>query len=221
MPVCKKVTMLRIRWHVIAALVLPLVLTGCASLAPSADTTQPPPSTSAIRTYRDSIDLAGRLSVRYQQNGKEESVHGNFTWAQADDLTHIVLLSPLGQTLATIEVARGTATLTQAGQAPRVADNVDALAADALGWPLPISGLRTWLQGFAFDASGRPVTATPETTGGAAIMTPDGWRIDYANWDAADVPQAPTRPKRIDLERTTAQAGNVSLRIVIDNWQAH
>ena len=107
--------MFRIQWrHAIAALVLPLVLTGCASLAPPADTAQQGQPTSAVRAYRDTIDLAGRLSVRYQQNGKEESVHGNFTWAQADDRTHIVLLSPLGQTLATIEVARDTATLTQA-----------------------------------------------------------------------------------------------------------
>lgn len=213
--------MFRIQWrHAIAALVLPLILTGCASVAPPTDTAQQDLPTSTARAYRDTIDLAGRLSVRYQQNGKEESVHGNFTWAQADDRAHIVLLSPLGQTLATIEVARDTATLTQAGQAPRIANNVDALAAEALGWPLPVSGLRTWLQGFAFDASGHPVTATRETTGGAAITTPDGWRIDYANWETDAAQQTQTRPKRIDLERTTAHAGNVSLRIVIDNWQA-
>jgi outer membrane lipoprotein LolB len=48
------------------------------------------------------------------------------------------------------------------------------------------------------------------------VATRDGWRIRYAGWQD-DTP--PTRPKRIDLERYTAQAGDVSIRIVIDKWQ--
>lgn len=200
----------------ICAIALPLLMSGCASLttdgAPSVASTE----SQAARVYHDAIELGGRLSVRYQQNGKEEAVHGNFTWSQKPEKTNIVLLSPLGQTLALIEVAPKASKLTQAGQPPRVAADPDALAAEALGWPLPVSGLKTWLQGFAFGVDGKPVTAGPD---GASVTTPDGWRIHYANWQSDESSQGQSRPKRIDLDRTTAQAGNVSLRIVIDNWQ--
>lgn len=212
--------MLNFEWRRVACMIaLPLFASGCAVISQTGGTLAETEQVGPARVYQDTIELSGRLSVRYQQNGKDEAVHGNFTWAQTPERTNIVLLSPLGQTLAIIEVSRTESKLIQAGQPPRVAANVDTLATEALGWPLPVSGLRNWLQGFADDEAGRPVVATARTTGSAAIKTPDGWRIDYANWQQVDMPASGNRPKRIDLERSTAQAGNVSLRIVIDNWQ--
>lgn len=208
-------------WRRIGALCAVTVLAGaCASINPTVGTNTPQKtSQESARVFHDTIGMSGRISVRYQQNGKDEAVHGNFTWSQTPDLTNIVLASPLGQTLAIIDVSPTSSKLTQSGKPARVAANVDALAAEALGWPLPVSGLRTWLQGFAFDAGGKPFTATADTTGAAAVTTPDGWRIDYPNWQSDEAASSQDRPKRIDLERTTAQAGNVSLRIVIDTWQ--
>jgi outer membrane lipoprotein LolB len=220
--------------HPLRIATLTLALTGCASIAPppaapvqGAPTPSAPESRQAtpVRTYRDTIDLDGRLSVRYQRNGREEALHGSFTWAQTAHQATVTLLSPLGQTLATIEVTPGHSSLTQTGRPLRVAADVDALAADALGWPLPVAGLRGWLQGFAIDGSGHRVIATPSTTA-TTVATPDGWRIHYASWQnddpaAGDPAAARNHPKRIDLERSTAQAGDVSIRIVIDSWQPH
>lgn len=197
---------------------LALMLTGCASVAtpPAAPEL---PQAIPVRAYRDAIELDGRLSVRYQHDGRDEALHASFTWAQTARQATVTILSPLGQTLATIEVTPGRSSLTQAGRAPRIAADVDTLAADALGWPLPVAGLRDWLQGFATDAAGRRVIAKPAAA--TTVATPDGWRIRYASWQDDD-PAAPhNHPKRIDLERSTAQAGDVSIRIVIDNWQAH
>jgi outer membrane lipoprotein LolB len=191
---------------------LPLLLSGCASMAPSAGVAPAAQSTSP-RPYTDKLDLGGRLSVRYQNNGKEEAMHGSFVWSQNPSQTNVTLLSPLGQTVAVIDVTPDGASLKQGGQQVRTAADVDALVADALGWPLPVSGLRQWLQGFGVDASGQRFTANPEAT---EVTTRDGWHIHYAAWQ--DDP-ASARPRRIDLERSTAQAGDVSIRIVIDNWQ--
>ncbi len=196
-----------------------MLLSGCATVGTSTEpataaTSQP----AALHVYRDAIDLTGRLSVRYQQNGKEQAVHGSFTWLQNAGYTVVTLLSPLGQTLATIEIKPTLSTLIQSGQAPRTAADVDALAADALGWPLPVAGLRDWLQGFVADAAGRRAVAAQE---GANATTPDGWRIQYQSWEDDVGPPAQRRPKRIDLARNTAQAGDVALRIVIDGWQPH
>jgi outer membrane lipoprotein LolB len=200
--------------RIIASLAVMLALSGCASVAPRSDVTA---GTPAKNIFNDAIDLDGRLSVRYQQNGKEESLHGNFTWSQTAGQTTVTLLSPLGQTMATIAVTPTASTLTQAGKTPRIAGDVDALVAETLGWPLPVSGLRNWLQGFAVDAEGRKFIALPQVAD--AVTTRDGWRIRYASWQENDASPRQNHPKRIDLERSTAQAGDVSIRIVIDNWQ--
>lgn len=153
--------------------------------------------------------------MHYQQNGNDQAVHGSFTWAQSPERTVVTLLSPLGQTIAAIDITPNLSTLTQARQAPRTATDADALAAGALGWPLPVSGLRDWLQGFATDADDKHFVAAPY--GGATdVTTRDGWHIHYSNWqdDAAQ-----NHPKRIDLSRNTVQAGDVTIRLVIDTWQ--
>jgi outer membrane lipoprotein LolB len=187
---------------------LPIFLAGCAGVP----TTPVAPQAEAQRSYHRAIDIGGRLSVRYQQNGRDEALHGSFTWNQRPESTTIALLSPLGQTMAEIVVTPAMSSLTQAGQGTRMAANADALAADTLGWPLPVSGLRDWLQGFS--AKGQRI---PIGDGDAAAITDNGWRIRYASWETGA--DGKPHPKRIDLSRNTAQAGEVSLRIVLDTWQ--
>ena len=200
---------------------LAILMTGCASLLPAGGPGMPAGSSpeAGTRPYRETIEIGGRLSVRYQQNGSDQALDGKFIWAQAPGRTLITLLSPFGQTLATIDVTPTGSTLLQSGKPPRQEVDVDALAAAALGWPLPVSGLREWLQGFATDAQGARRIARADATGDAAYLkTADGWLLHYPTWEAAPTP-AETHPKRIDLQRMTSQAGNVSLRIVIDQWQ--
>lgn len=193
---------------------LSLLLSGCAAWPPPASTPPAPPS-AAARAYADTIELSGRLSLQYQQDGRDESMHGSFTWSQSPRQTRLTLLSPLGQTIAIIDVQPGSATLLQSGQPPRSAQDADTLAATALGWPLPIAGLRHWLQGFAQDQQGQPWIAAPVS--GAEVVTRDGWHIAYASWHDENPGRA--HPRRLDLRRQTTHAGLVALRIVIDSWQ--
>jgi outer membrane lipoprotein LolB len=197
----------------VIAIALPLLLTSCAALPP---TTPETTGQTAQRRFHETIDIGGRLSVRYQANHREEALHGSFTWSQTPAQTLVALLSPLGQTVAVIDVNAEGATLRQAGQQAKSAANVDALTAETLGWPLPVAGLREWLQGFAVDASGKRLVAAPPET---HIDSRDGWRIHYASWLDDNPSSLENRPKRIDLARHTEQAGDVSLRIVIDTWQ--
>ncbi|HEX2604606.1 MAG TPA: lipoprotein insertase outer membrane protein LolB [Oxalicibacterium sp.] len=192
-----------------------LLLAGCAELAQQKEPVPGDAMQAVNRHYNEAIALDGRLSVQYQQNRQDQALHGSFRWRQTAEHTSVTLMSPLGQILAVIEVDPGSATLTQSGQAPRVANDVDQLAAQSLGWPLPVAGLRSWLQGFATDAQGKRVIATPATK---AFTSNDGWDIEYVSWDESDPAQV--HPKRIDLQRDTEQAGNVKMRIVIDQWQA-
>jgi outer membrane lipoprotein LolB len=180
-------------------------LLACALLAGCATT---PASSNRVAPYSEEIALSGRISVNYQNNGKSESLSGKFGWQQSAQRTSVSLASPLGQTIAQIEVEPGVARLTQAGQAPREAVDIDTLSAQALGWPLPVSGLRNWLQGHAVSFDGSRFRASPEHN---SVSTRDGWRVNFVSWqdDAALLPQ----PKRIDAERV----GQVAIRIVIDS----
>lgn len=187
---------------------LALMLSGCAS-PPAA-----PYRISQPRVYQDDIALAGRLSVNYQQDGKAQSLQGKFSWAQTRDTTDIALLSPLGQTMAKIAVSPATASLQLSGEPLRRAGSVSELTTGALGWDLPVAGLRDWLQGFVRLASGTTVAAPPDKP---AEFNSEGWRIRYVSWQGDNALRS--YPKRIDMERQTSQTGMLALRIVIDSWQ--
>ncbi|MEO8839601.1 MAG: lipoprotein insertase outer membrane protein LolB [Herbaspirillum sp.] len=202
----------------IATLIFAATLAGCASLggpSASAPTSVSAGATTVVANYQNQISISGRLSVIYQQNGREQGLHGSFDWIQtSSDATQITLRSPLGQIIATIDVTPTLSTLIEANRAPQGASDVDTLAQQALGWPLPVSGLRQWLQGFTLNANGQlqPVARQADTS-----INTDGWQIRYVDWQVDDT--GSSHPKRIDLTRTTADAGPVSIRIAIDMWQ--
>jgi outer membrane lipoprotein LolB len=69
------------------------VLTGCATSTANL-------STATVGAYRETIALAGRLSVNYQKDGRPESISGSFNWEQRAGTIDVTLMSPLGQTVA-------------------------------------------------------------------------------------------------------------------------
>ncbi len=183
------------------------LLSAALALAALAGCTSVTPLPGGTRSYVDELTLAGRLSVRYPVKDKTQSLQGKFLWSQRRDGTDIELYSPLGQTLARITIAPGLATLEQSGGERRQAASADLLTEEALGWPLPVNGMRYWLQGFARDAGGRLQAAMPQ---GPEQLESDGWRLSYPSWQASGQVAV---PKRID-----AQLGEIVLRFVIDDW---
>lgn len=179
-----------------------VLLAGCASA---------PVSTSRPPEYRTTFDAAGRLTVNYRKDGNPESLTGKFTWTQTPGRIDVSLSSPMA-TIATISITPESATLVQADKVPRVAKDIDALTAQSLGWSLPVSGLREWLQGYAIAADGKRFAATPANN---SVLTADGWRLRFVTWQDEAV-QHPA-PKRIDAERNaSATADELTIRIVLD-----
>ena len=179
-------------------------LAGCATSTANL-------STAPVGDYRDTIDLSGKLSVNYQKDGKQESITGNFNWEQRPGAIDVALISPLGQTVATINVTPSSATLVQGGQAPRSADDIDSLTQQTLGWPLPVSGLRDWLQGYALDGQGQRFRASPANN---SVTTKDGWRLRFVEWQDAGAPQP--APRLIQAERAASgDITDLAIRIVI------
>lgn len=185
-------------------LALAAALAGCATGTANL-------STATVGDYRETIDLSGKLSVNYQKDGRQESITGNFNWEQRPGAIDVALISPLGQTVATINVTPTAATLVQGGQEPRTADDIDSLTQQTLGWPLPVSGLRDWLQGYALDGQGQRFRASPANN---SVTTRDGWRLRFVEWqDAAGTQPV---PRLIQAERAASgDITDLAIRIVV------
>lgn len=190
----------------LAPLLAAAFVAGCAT-RPPVEPTVP------VAEYRDSIELAGRLSVNYLKDGKPETLSGKFSWLQAGERVDVALASPLGQTIARITVVPGEARLEQGDDDPvQSAPDIDTLTSQALGWQLPVSGLREWLQGYATGADGARWRATPAMN---TVTTRDGWRLRFVTWHASA--QGTPSPRRIDAERPAMNgADELAIRIVID-----
>ena len=95
---------LRFSRNGISVLLLPLFLFGCATVIPPSAPDPAAAEQAAARPYQNMITIGGRLSVQYQQNARDEAIHGSFSWVQRADNAIVTLFSPLGQTIAIIEI---------------------------------------------------------------------------------------------------------------------
>lgn len=165
------------------------------------------------RTLQQQVQLQGRISIQYQQNDQPQTVIVNFDWQQMPQDLHITLSSPLGQTIATIQENASGARLEQAKQEPRIAADIESLLVENLGWTIPVSGLKAWLQGFDLTANGQAI-ALP--TRDYYRLQSQGWQLDFVSWQ---VDAGIIHPKRIDLYKNTEQVGEMNIRIVIEEPQ--
>lgn len=192
-------------YHLLPVLAVAAVLAGCAVTNAGLSNSKVP-----VAAYRDTIDLSGKLAVTYQKDGQPQHLNGEYTWAQRPGNIEVELFGPLHQTQALIKVTPQSATLTLSDGKPRTAADIDTLTARTLGWTLPVSGLRDWLQGHALDAAGKPYAASPANNN---VVTRDGWRLRFAEWQGGATPM----PRRIEAARSaSANSEELTLTIIID-----
>lgn len=121
-----------------------VALAGCASVKPQGPSTSNAATSVTAQTSRA---YQGRFAVQYNdQNGQQRNAYGNFTWQETGDTVTLQLRNPLGQTLAVVTSSPASATLELPNRQPLTADNVSTLMQNALGFALPVEGLRYWLQ---------------------------------------------------------------------------
>lgn len=179
-----------------------VLATGCASLAPPAPLTSS--DGTSVEHYR------GRFSVRYEQNGEARNTYGNFEWQQNGENSTVQLLDPLGQTQAIVRENPRSASLELPGKAPLTGPRLEDVMHDALGFALPVGGLRYWLRMQSAPGSQASIERDPQTQRPTQLKQ-DGWTIDYqAYFDGS-----PLRVKRIDLSRDL-DGSPLAVRLVID-----
>ncbi|BET13013.1 outer membrane lipoprotein LolB [Pandoraea sputorum] len=179
-----------------------VIATGCASLAPPAPVE--PTAGATVEHYR------GRFSVRYEQNGEARNTYGNFDWQQNGENATVQLLDPLGQTQAIVRESPRSASLELPGKAPITGPRLEDVMHDALGFALPVGGLRYWLRMQGAPGSQASIERDPQTQRPIHLKQ-DGWTIDYqAYFDGT-----PLRVKRVDLSRDLDNSP-LAVRLVID-----
>lgn len=177
-----------------AAFVVAVVLGGCAT----------PQMPGADRSH------SGRFSVVATQGERRETVSGRFSLQVRGSEQVLDLATPLGNTVARIELGPDGARASGPGMQEVRGTDAEALGEQLLGWRLPVSGLADWIEG-------RPVpgrTARVERDGERpTVIEQDGWTIRVQ-----DVFEATRRPRMLVLERpATPLAPGVVLRLVIDD----
>ena len=183
------------------------LLAGCSvapTRGPSTSNAATALSTQTSRAYH------GRFAVRYtDQNGQPRNAYGNFDWQEQGDTVTLQLLSPFGQTLAIVTSSPSAATLELPNRQPLTADNVGTLMQTALGFALPVEGLRYWLKPSPAPTSHAETIADPQIQTRLKEIDQDGWTIQYRAY--ADAPDVGV--KRVDLTRREPP---LDIKLVLD-----
>ena len=184
-----------------------VALSGCASVKPQGPSTS---NAATAVTAQTSRAYHGRFAVQYvDQNGQQRNAYGNFDWQERDDTVTLQLRNPLGQTMAIVTSSPSAATLELPNRQPLTADNVSTLMQNALGFALPVEGLRYWLQPSVAPTSKAKTEKDPQQDTRLKEIQQDGWTIDYIAY--ADAPAAGV--KRVNLARTEPP---LDIKLVLD-----
>lgn len=184
-----------LRWVLLA--MLALTLAAC--------TTTPKPIEGASP---DAFSRIGRFAITVnEESGKQNAVQGGFSWSDDGRRYVLDLTNPLGSTEARVEGQPGAASLTKADGTRLVADNPDALAEDALGSSVPVSGLRDWLRG-KLPAQPEASDVSRDELGRPASFEQGGWRAKLSRYDTLG-------PQLLVLERLEP-GRRVTVRLVVN-----
>lgn len=184
------------RW---LGILLAIMLSGCA-LLPSASA----PAVRPAQPESAPFALNGRISVSHQ--GARHSV--GLRWTHTAQSDEILLLAPLGQTVARVYCDAQNATLDD-GDKHYQAGNAEILMQQVLGWYLPLGGLHHWVLGLA--ETGSPAQIERNGNGQVAVLRQDGWEIRYLRHSATMQDSLPTRLQLI--------RGDLQMQLLIDDWE--
>lgn len=177
-------------------LFLMLLLTGCA-IAPVA----------VQRPLQADAPFAFNGRVAFKQGDKRDNA--GVRWVHSAEEDEILLLAPLGQTVARIHRDTQEASLDASGK-HYTAQDMESLMQQVLGWQLPLSGLRYWVT--ALPAPEGESRVERDANGQVSMMHQQGWEIAYSRYAAATPDALPLRLK--------LQHDGMEVLLVIDGWEA-
>lgn len=176
-----------------------MLLAGCASV--------PPAHQSVVRPERAGqipFALTGRIAIKHDGQRSSATVR----WAHQAAEDEILLMAPLGQTVARIRRDAQGVVLDASGK-HYIAQDTEELTQQVLGWHLPLAGLRYWV--LALPATGSEAGIEHDVNGQVSVMHQDGWEIRYTRYAT---PASDSLPLRMTLQRE-----GMELQLLIDEWE--
>ncbi|MGV8934570.1 MAG: lipoprotein insertase outer membrane protein LolB [Gallionellaceae bacterium] len=147
-------------------------------------------------------------------NGRVATLHNDerssasLRWTHSSLEDGILLLAPLGQTVARIHADTHGVTLEASGKL-YAAPDAESLTEEVLGWRLPMSGMRYWV--LALPAPGEQALIEHDALGQVSFIRQDGWEIQYLRY-ASLAPDS--LPLRLVLKRE-----GMEIKLFIDEWE--
>jgi outer membrane lipoprotein LolB len=194
-----------------------LALEGCALRLPSFGRAAPvvvvDPETQAAawRAHRVrmerimAFDLQGRVAIASDKEGGNAS----FTWHQDGAAYQMRIMAPLAQGTFELNGDRlGVSLRTPQGETVD-ADTPEALLQRALGWQLPLSGLRFWALGIPAPGAVDHLELDPE--GRLSELQQSGWRITVQQYDPVAGLPLPAKMSMVNDQ--------TKVRIVFSEWK--
>jgi outer membrane lipoprotein LolB len=178
---------------------LTVVLSACASVPAARKTSLPGPA------ELESFELSGRINLRVEKEG----FPGRVRWSHAPGRDELWFYSPVGAAVAHLRQDEHGALLVNAQGKEYRAEDLRTLAADVLGWDLPLEGLPYWVRGLPWPDSG-PAQTRLDDQGRLSQLEQAGWQVSYLAWNGRG-PDA--LPARLDL-----QGERLRLRLVVEDW---
>jgi outer membrane lipoprotein LolB len=147
----------------------------------------------------------GRVSLTQGEQGW----HASLNWREVSGHYRLNLAGPLGQATIQLDGDRDGVRLRTANGEELTARDADALVESATGWQFPVTGIRYWVRGVPAPAD--PAQAFTDDNGRLARLLQSGWDIRYNRFQNVDGRDWPTRMH--------LAAGDISVRLVIDEWR--
>lgn len=177
------------------------LLTGCATpFWKSAEPLDEQVGSGGLAHYR----FTGRIAIQ-QPEGSES---GRIQWQNDLQQQQVILLSPLGSTVAQLDRDASGVELRLANQDRFHAQDAQQLTAQVLGYSLPLDGLPWWVLGQA--APDEPARWQLDDQGRARLLEQSGWRIEYGQWRRVG---RETLPGLLRLSH-----GTLAIKLKIDQW---
>jgi outer membrane lipoprotein LolB len=182
----------------LAALLLAMMLTGCAALPPA--TSHPPRAAAEL----DNWTFNGRVSLTRGETGW----HAGLTWQERAGEYDLRVSGPLGQGAFELSGDDAGVMLVDADRRTYTARDADALLKHVTGWILPVSGMHYWVRGLAVP--GVEAQLERDAAGLVSRLDQSGWAISYDRYQSV---AGLTLPGRLRMDRD-----DIAVRLVIDEW---
>lgn len=150
--------------------------------------------------------LNGRVSIK---RGMDNSSAG-LRWVHnpEEDEDEVLILEPMGQTIARIHRDAQGATLEAQGRF-YVAQDVESLTQQVLEWSLPLSWLSHWIVGV--PAQGAAADIQRDAKKQITLLRQAGWEVRYLRYSGI---AADSLPARIVMRKE-----QLEITVLIDEWE--